>query len=367
MSYYDSLTGLYNRRFLEEEIRRIDTESELPISIIMGDVNGLKLTNDAFGHNEGDKLIKKAANAIKSAIRADDTAARWGGDEFVILLPRTKKEETEAIVEKIKNACSKMKIGSLNVSIAFGWDTKESNDDDLLKVLKSAEDYMYKHKVVESNSMRGNIINAIFNTLHEKNPRIEKHSKRVSQLCQQIGIAMELPEIEIYELKVSGLLHDIGKIAIEEHVLNKSEQLTEQEWNEIKRHSDIGFRILSSSPEMAEIAQFVLYHHERFDGTGYPRGLKLEEIPLLSRIIAVADSYDAMVNERVYKHVLTKDMAVEELIKYKGTQFDPHIIDTFIEKVLNNNKLIIPKLQAASISFILNAGEGENLSSELAR
>lgn len=338
MSYYDSLTGLYNRRFFEEEIKRIDTERNLPISIIMGDCNGLKLTNDTFGHSEGDKLLKKAAEAIKSACRADDIAARWGGDEFIILLPKTEKEEAEAMVKKIKSICSNMKIDSINVSISFGYDTKQSIGEDIFKILKSAEDYMYKHKVVESNSMRGNIINTILNTLHEKNPREEKHSKRVSELCRRIGAAMELPEIEINKLKVCGLLHDIGKIAIEEKVLNKTERLTDQEWNEIKRHPDIGYRILSSSSEMVELAQYILSHHERFDGTGYPRGLKQEEIPLLSRIIAVADSYDAMTNERTYKEALDKDAAIEELIHNKGTQFDPYVVDIFIGKVLNNKR-----------------------------
>jgi diguanylate cyclase (GGDEF)-like protein len=336
MSYYDSLTGLYNRRFFEEEIKKIDTERNLPISIIMGDVNGLKLTNDAFGHSEGDKLLKKAAEAIKGACRADDVAARWGGDEFTILLPKTKKEEAEAIVKRIKSTCSEVKSDSINVSISFGCDTKESIDTNILKVLKGAEDYMYKHKVIESNSMRGNIINTILNTLHEKNPREEMHSKRVSELCQQIGTAMELPEMEINKLKASGLLHDIGKVAIEERVLNKSELLTEQEWIEVRRHPDIGYRILSSSSEMVELAQCILYHHERFDGSGYPRGLKQEEIPLLSRIINVADSYDAMTSERAYKKVLNKSIAIEELVKNKGTQFDPYIVDIFIGKVLNN-------------------------------
>jgi HD-GYP domain-containing protein (c-di-GMP phosphodiesterase class II) len=162
------------------------------------------------------------------------------------------------------------------------------------------------------------------------------HSKRVSELCQQIGTAMELPEMEINKLKASGLLHDIGKVAIEERVLNKSELLTEQEWIEVRRHPDIGYRILSSSSEMVELAQCILYHHERFDGSGYPRGLKQEEIPLLSRIINVADSYDAMTSERAYKKVLNKSIAIEELVKNKGTQFDPYIVDIFIGKVLNN-------------------------------
>lgn len=337
MSYYDSLTGLYNRRYFEEELKRLDTERNLPISVIMGDANGLKITNDAFGHSEGDKLLKQVAKAIKTICRAEDIAARWGGDEFVILLPKTKKEDAGAIVKRIKDVCSDMHVDSLNVSIALGWDTKETRDQSLLKTLKSAEDYMYKHKVVEGNSVRGNIISAIFNTIHEKNPRIENHSKRVSLLCQKIGKAMDLPESKISELKVGGLLHDIGKVAIDENILKKSDQLTEEEWNEIKRHSDIGYRIINTSPEMSDIAQYVLSHHERYDGTGYPRGKKQEEIPLLARIIAVADSYDAMTNERPYKKVLNKDMATEELTKGKGTQFDPNIVDVFIEKVLNCN------------------------------
>lgn len=336
MSYYDSLTGIYNRRYFEEEFKRLDTAQNLPISIIMGDVNGLKITNDAFGHNEGDNILRKTAKAIESACKAGDIVARWGGDEFAIMLLKTKMEEAAEIVEKVRKECHTAKIdGSMDVSIAFGWDTKENEEQDLSNILKRAEDHMYKHKVVESNSMRCNIINTIFNTIHEKNPMIESHSRRVSQLCQQLGRAMELSETEIYELKYSGMLHDIGKIAIDKSILTKTEPLTEQEWLEIKRHSEIGYRILSSSPEMSDIAQYVLSHHERFDGTGYPRGLKRDEIPLFSRIIAVADSYDAMTNERSYKKTLTGEMAVDEIIRNKGTQFDPQIADIFICKVLH--------------------------------
>jgi diguanylate cyclase (GGDEF)-like protein/PAS domain S-box-containing protein len=334
MSYYDSLTGLYNRRYFEEEFKRLDTRRNLPISVIMGDANGLKLINDAFGHNKGDRLLVKTAKAIKSVCRTDDIAARWGGDEFVILLPRTSKEDAELIVQRIKNACSKMRVGSLSVSISLGWDTKENNDQELPKILKGAEDHMYKHKVSESGSVRGNIISAIFNTIHEKSPRIESHSKRVSLLCQEIGAAMNLPETEIDELKTSGLLHDIGKVAIDDGILQKKEQLTEQERIEVKRHSDIGYRILNTAPEMTDIALYVLSHHERFDGAGYPRGIRQREIPLASRVIAVADAYDAMTNERSYKESLSQGMAIKELKRNKGTQFDPDIVDIFINKVL---------------------------------
>ena len=334
LSYHDALTGLYNRRFYKEEIKRLDTERNLPISIIVGDVNGLKLANDAFGHNAGDELLQKAADAIQNSCRAEDLVARWGGDEFVLLLPRTKMEEAEEIVKRIKEQYSNVYVNAIRLSISFGWDTKKKIDEDIQKVLKNAEDYMYKHKFIESEGMRGNIISTIINTLHEKNPREEQHSQRVSEICQNIGKAMGFSETKIRKLKVVGLLHDIGKIAIEERILNKPGNLTERERDEIKRHPDIGYRILSSSYEMLELADCVLAHHERWDGTGYPKGLKGETIPQVARIIALADSYDAMTSERSYRNALSEEKALAEIRNNAGTQFDPVIARIFIEEVL---------------------------------
>ena len=334
LSYHDVLTGLYNRRFYEEAIKRLDTECNLPISIIIGDVNGLKFVNDAFGHDKGDELLQKATAAIRSACRTEDIVARWGGDEFVILLPKTKTKEAEEIVKRIKKIYSNVFVNSIRVSISFGWDTKSKTDEDILKVLKSAEDYMYKHKIIENEGMRGNTISTIINTLHEKNPREEQHSQRVSEICQNIGSALGFSELKISKLKVVGLLHDIGKIAIEEGILNKPGKLTKQEWDEIKRHPDIGFRILSSSSEMLELADCILAHHERWDGSGYPKGLKGEAIPRVGRIIALADSYDAMTSERSYRKALSDEQAVLEIRKNAGTQFDPEIAKIFVEKVL---------------------------------
>ncbi|HBW35027.1 PocR ligand-binding domain-containing protein [Desulfosporosinus sp. BICA1-9] len=334
LSYHDVLTGLYNRRFYEEEIKRLDTKRNIPISIIIGDVNGLKLVNDAFGHDKGDELLQEAAKAIQSACRTDDIVARWGGDEFVILLPKTNKEEAEKIVKRIKELYANVLVNAVRVSISFGWETKGKTDEDILKVLKSAEDAMYKYKVIANEGMRGNTINTIINTLHEKNPREEQHSKRVSQICQDIGRAIGLSEIEVSRLKVVGLLHDIGKIAIEEGILNKPGKLTENEWNQIKRHPDIGFRILSSSYEMLELADCILAHHERWDGKGYPKGLKGEAIPRVSRIIALADAYDAMISERPYRNALSEEQALKEIRENAGTQFDPEITRIFTEKLL---------------------------------
>jgi HD-GYP domain-containing protein (c-di-GMP phosphodiesterase class II) len=194
---------------------------------------------------------------------------------------------------------------------------------------------MYEHKVIERQSMLANIIDTTLYKHVEKNAKAGTHSNRVSQLCKFLGMAMDLPESDIYKLEVSGLFHDIGKIAIQDHILNKSGPLTEQEWHEIMRHPEVGYWILSTSLEMSDIAKYVLYHHERFDGSGYPKGLKEREIPLLSRIISVVDSYDAMTNQRSYKETLDQDMAVNELLMNKGKQFDPDIVDIFIDKVLN--------------------------------
>ncbi|SDI56532.1 HD domain-containing phosphohydrolase [Desulfosporosinus hippei] len=334
LSYKDVLTGLYNRRFFEEELMRLNVPRNLPLTIVMADVNGLKLINDSFGHAMGDELLKKVGEVIVRGCRADDIIARLGGDEFVILLPRTASVEIEQIVKRIKNQALSEKVGSIEISISFGWETKLDKDEDIQEVFKKAEDFMYKKKLFESPSMRGKTIKAIINTLHEKNKREEQHSHRVSALCESMGIALGLPEGEVEELKTVGLLHDIGKIAIEETTLNKPGALAEEEWQEIKRHPEIGYRILSTVNEMSEIADYVLCHHEKWNGTGYPKGLKGEEIPFQSRIIAIIDAYDAMTSERSYRNALSEEVAIKEIQTNSGTQFDPEVVNVFLEKVL---------------------------------
>lgn len=334
LSYHDKLTGLYNRRFYEEEIKRLDTERNLPMTIAMGDVNGLKLINDSFGHAMGDELLKKAAEAIKKGCRADDIIARLGGDEFVIILPKTDALETEKVIKRIKDLASKEKVGTIDISISFGYETKNNEKEKIQEVFKKAEDYMYKKKLFKSPSMREKTISAIISTLHEKNKKEEQHSRRVSALCKSMGEALGLPDKIIEELKSVGLLHDIGKIAIDENILNNSGKLTDDEWKEIKRHPEIGYRILSTVNDMSAMADYVLYHHERWDGKGYPRGLKGEDIPFVSRIIAIADAYDAITSEKNYISVLPDEVALEELQKNAGIQFDPKLVSVFIEKVL---------------------------------
>jgi len=336
LSHTDQLTGLYNRRFFEEELKRLDTLRNLPLSLIMVDVNGLKLTNDAFGHEAGDQLLQKVAQVLKEECRADDIIARIGGDEFVILLPKTDHLQVATLGERLIGATGKEEIKNLPVSASFGWDTKNSQKEDIETVFKRAEDYMYSKKAYKKDSQRQHSLQIILDTLFTKESREREHARRVSEFSVAIGVALGLSEAEVKELKIAGQYHDIGKIALQEDILNKKGKLSDKERKEIKRHPELSYNILSSVNEFGPIAEIVLYHHERWDGKGYPSGLQGEEIPLQSRIIMVADAFDAMTEKRPYRRALNKEEAVLQLKKGAWKQFDGNITEAFINKVLSD-------------------------------
>lgn len=334
LSYFDQLTGLYNRRFYEEELNRLDTKRNLPITLVMADVNGLKLTNDAFGHLSGDKLLKEVADIMKNELRADDILARIGGDEFVILLPKTDTFAAQLIIDRIRDKISKTVIDNITASVSFGWDTKTNEAEDMEKVFSQAEDYMYKRKLLESGSMKSEMITLITRSLHERDKDEQLHSERVGNLCKKIAEAMNLEGYQIGEIFILGLLHDIGKIGISQNILNSKNPLDVVQWGEIKKHPETGYHILKSVSEFSHIAENVLCHHERYDGKGYPRGLKGDTIPLQSRILCVAEAYDSMIHNH-YKEPMSKAAAINELIINSETQFDEEIVKIFIEKVIN--------------------------------
>ncbi len=334
LSYHDHLTGLYNHRFYEEELNRIDTERNLPIALIMADVNGLKLTNDAFGHEAGDFILKSIADIIKSECRADEIIARIGGDEFVILLPRTGQSDVHKLITRFTSAISKIKTENTLLSASFGFAIKQTVAQDMKNIFKEAEDQMYRNKLSESSGIRSKTVDLIIRSLFEKNYHEMHHSRRVSELCEMVAVSLKLEPESISRLRLAGSMHDIGKIGISERVLNKKEQLTSEEENEVMKHSEVGYRILSSVKEFSDTANIVLEHHEKWDGTGYPTGLKGEEISLEARIVSLAESYDAMISEWDYKKQLTKDEAIAEIRRCSGSQFDPVLSNIFVAFLL---------------------------------
>lgn len=335
-SYHDQLTGLTNRRYFDEAMERMDFPENLPISVIIGDLNGLKFANDAFGHEAGDKVLVETADILRRLCRDGDIIARWGSDEFTILLPQTSLNETGAICTGIRDAIAKIEINSLHYSISLGYDTKRTVDENLAAVLRHAEDYMYRRKATENHG-RGHAIHTILATFKEKNQREREHSDRVSALCKLLGRAAGLPEEQVDDLGIAGLVHDIGKIAVDDAIINKRSRLTSSEWAELKRHPEIGYRILCASNEMAEIAGYILAHHERWDGAGYPKGLVGSEIPLQSRILAIADSYDAITSDRPYKEKMNRRDGACEILRCAGSQFDPTLARIFVVDALGYN------------------------------
>jgi diguanylate cyclase (GGDEF)-like protein/PAS domain S-box-containing protein len=337
LSYHDHLTNLYNRRFFEEELMRFDIKQNLPLSVIMCDVNGLKMANDSFGHDSGDQLLIHAAEAIKKVCRKEDIIARIGGDEFIVLLPKTNTYEAAQIANQIKELASEVMAASIELSISYGYETKTTENQSIVEIISNAENHMHQHKLYERSSMRSKTIDLIMNTLFEKSSREAAHSNRVSGICQSIASKMNFNKDEINQLKIAGLIHDIGKIGVDEKVLNKPGRLSIDERRDIERHPEIGWRLLSSTNEFSELARFILNHHEKWDGSGYPNGLKGDAIPLEARIICVADSYDAMTSDRSYRKGLSKEEAIFELKRCSGTQFDTEIVNVFVNLVLQDH------------------------------
>lgn len=332
-SYHDHLTGLYNRRFFDEETRRVDVGENLPLTVLMGDIDGLKLVNDAFGHEAGDRVVAQAAGLLREACRPGDVLARTGGDEFWCLLPKTSRATAEEIVRRLRKRIQGTSIAGVELSISFGSATKESAGEEMKRVLIEAETRMYRNKISEKASSKSLSIEMIMTALFEKSHREMAHSARVSEISEAVAVRMGLSLETINSIRSAGLVHDIGKIGIPEQILNKPGTLEEEEYQAVQEHAEAGWRILGSVKDFSDLARYVLEHHERWDGTGYPRGLRGEKISLPARIISIADAYDAMTTERPYRPARTGQEAREEIRCCAGSQFDPAIAEVFLEVV----------------------------------
>ncbi len=332
--FHDNLTGLFNRRYLKEEMRKRNGNEDLPLSVIICDINGLQLINNAYGPEIGDQLLKETAAILKKSSGRMSTIARWGGDEFAILLPETSHKATEKICSRIASRCRGVKVkGSIPLSISLGNATKDDNKINNVQLLSRAEDNMHRHKLSENKSARSAVLTALMKTLGEKSYETEEHARRLRNMALKVGKRYGLSQTERDKLAVLVSLHDIGKITIEGNILTKSGDLTPEEMEEIRKHPETGARIASLTEEFAPVAKDILFHHERWDGKGYPMGLKKTEIPLLARIAAVVDAYDVMTSGRSYQKPLSRQQALRQLKVNASTQFDPDIVDVFVSLV----------------------------------
>ncbi|MCF8002313.1 MAG: diguanylate cyclase [Halanaerobiales bacterium] len=305
LRFHDQLTGLYNRDYFMEELKRLDTQRQLPLTIIMGDINSLKLVNDVFGHDQGDILIQNTAKILENNLRNEDILARIGGDEFAILLPNTEKKIGKEIANRINQNCSDF-IGEGIISISLGVATKNSVNQDIDDVFKSADDNMYQNKTTESKRVKKEIISNINRKLRKESDESKAHIKMVKKLVLKFAESLNLDDEHKEKLKLLAESHDIGKISVKEEISKNKSQLTAQERDKLKGHSEYGYRISHSIPDLTNIAEEILSHHERWDGKGYPQGLKHEEIPLLARIFTIVDHYDLLVNGRGSKNEKNK-------------------------------------------------------------
>ena len=337
LSTHDIMTGLYNRMYYDNELDRIDSDQVLPYSIVVADIDSLKLTNDLFGHSQGDKLIIRTAELLKKFCDKG-IVARVGGDEFSIILLEVDEVELKNSVDKFNLELAKIESESSEtselLSVSLGYATKSRPDQTIAEVTNAAEEFMYRRKLLKHQSIRSTLLSTIKELLFSKSNETMEHADRMTDLAKKLGVEVGLNETDMDALELMAALHDLGKIGISNDILAKPKQLDIKEWAEIKKHPEVGYRIALTIPELHNIAGYILSHHERWDGKGYPEGLSGQEIPYISRLISVVDAYDAMTEDRSYHQAITEEEAAMELIENAGTQFDPEIVRVFVENVL---------------------------------
>ncbi len=335
LSLHDPLTGLYNRIYFEEEISRIEKTRYGTVGILSCDVDGLKLVNDTLGHDQGDRLLAAAAQVIRGSFREGDLAARIGGDEFAVILPNTTESAVENACQRIQEAVESHNTltPELPLSISVGFAIRNGSHKNLKDVFKEADNHMYRKKLYRSQSIRSTIVSTLLNTLRARDLTTEQHASRLEKLLVRMAVLIGLPESTTADLSLLAKFHDIGKVGISDAILHKEGAFTPEEWAEMKRHCEIGYRIALSAADLVPIADWILKHHEWWDGQGYPLGIKEEEIPVECRLLAIADAYEALISARTYRRKYSHREAVAELRRWAGTQFDPTLLDIFLKMV----------------------------------
>ncbi|WP_158212237.1 HD domain-containing phosphohydrolase [Natranaerobius trueperi] len=334
----DPLTGIYNRRYAEKEINRLEKEDKYPISFILGDINDLKLVNDTLGIEEGNRVLKRTVEIMDDVLAKKGIISRWSGDEFLIILEDIDEYYAQNIMKQLREAFKKGKYNDeYPLNLAFGYATVTGNNRSIRESLSEADTRMNRQKLLESHQFKGASMEFLKRIMPEKGAETLEHTDRMKEICRLFGQALDLSESVMDELLLLASLHDIGKISVSEKILIKKGSLTEEEWEEIKKHPEAGYRMVKSSQELSTISEGVLYHHERYDGKGYPSGIKGKEIPLLARVIAIVDAFEVMTRGRPYKGPVSKEEALDELMRCAGTQFDPELVKLFINEINQHN------------------------------
>ncbi|AFV01698.1 hypothetical protein UNSWDHB_2935 [Dehalobacter sp. UNSWDHB] len=336
---YDKLTGAYSRTYFENTLENFLKKTLMPATLVMGDFNGLKLINDTFGHEKGDELLADGIRIMQETIGTENVIIRWGGDEFIIIMPGVPLDQAGVLLNNIKNNLKISRPQTVPIDISFGLTVYENREQPLAKMISQAEEKMYSNKLNESKKSRLAIIEFLEKLLWEKDYQTEAHVMRLKSLVSKFGNQIGLSSREIVELVQVAMLHDIGKIGVPGEILKKQGELTPEEWSIMKKHSEIGYRITQSSRELAHVSEAVLGHHEWWNGKGYPQGLKEDEIPLFSRIVSIVDSYDVITHERPYKRAMDPYSALVEINKCAGKQFDPYLVTVF-NKIMQESLVV---------------------------
>ncbi len=339
LSLHDALTGLYNRAFFEEELRRLEKQRDGTAGLLICDVDGLKIVNDSLGHNAGDEILKSVANILRQSFRAGDVIARIGGDEFVVLLNNCSSAFFDKACRRIKyHIAAHNSKNAMPLSLSLGFALSRQSPPDMTALFKEADNNMYREKLHQKTSARSAIVKGLIKALEVRDFITEGHGDRLQEMVDAFARKLGLPERSLADLRLFAHFHDIGKVGIPDSILFKPAALDDAEWKIMKQHCEIGHRIAMSTPDLAPIANWILKHQEWWNGKGYPHGIKREAIPLECRLLSIVDAYDAMTSDRPYRKAVSVPTALSELKRCAGTQFDPFLVGQFIE-MLEQQKL----------------------------
>jgi len=328
----DALTGLANRRKLLLDLEE-RLAAQVPTLLILFDLDGFKSYNDAFGHPAGDALLRRLAQKLDAACRQFGRSYRMGGDEFCVLAhgdPSQRASIVATATKALEDAGEGFKI-----TCAYGAIVVPEETSELSEALRIADTRMYGNKDSRRASAVRQSKDVLLSVLSERDAELRGHLTGVAQLARAVGARLELPLHELHDLALAAELHDVGKLAIPDAILQKPGALTDEEWSFVHRHTLVGERILCAAPSLERIARLVRSTHERLDGLGYPDGLSGDTIPLLSRIIAACDAFFAMTEERPYRRAMTSEDAISELRRCAGTQFDPVVVEALISAYID--------------------------------